>query len=582
MADNREFLKFHNLVKEWNTMKTASYKLSDTEINDFKKIIYDYTVEFNKNIPKGLDVTGGEKWMEGLLKKANLNNIDKTNAKEVAKLRSYIKNAINTVKGEDYAENITDKRGVIDSKLEDIFENWSFNEKAILNNAGLKQEGEITSDLNKALRASPFSKYFTGKGETPDYSNKKYLTEALISVNPELKKEYISTGDLDIDKAVDKIASAPSINEAAPNSDITLEEITKRFQGGDKTNPLDVDAINALDNINAINLIIDNKLPLTDEARGTLDGYLKYSPEEYRNNFRSIYFKEYELEIPVDQTEEIIQKEIPGLDEDESFVAPAEEEAGVEVITDEVITPEVITPEVITDEVITEEAPLTNLQKAGQVGSSLLQGAGVVLDAVGGPGAIISYIMGKKGLKAAMKEIQPQARPELSPMFMEHFRQTKELAKKGFHPSEEMKFRKELDKSYQIGLENAVRGSGGSRARFLAQSGVLDAQRSSALLDYAVKDDEIQRKNQDKYEKMMLFKENFDIQRSEQDRLEDMTRQEATKKAAINFTSAAFTNAMSGLNKINVSGLVNKFLGVQDGAGITMTNPATPYINKEQ
>ena len=81
---------------------------------------------------------------------------------------------------------------------------------------------------------------------------------------------------------------------------------------------------------------------------------------------------------------------------------------------------------------------------------------------------------------------------------------------------------------------------------------------------------------------MMLFKENFDIQRSEQDRLEDMTRQEATKKAAINFTSAAFTNAMSGLNKINVSGLVNKFLGVQDGAGITMTNPAAPYINKEQ
>ena len=428
------------------------------------------------------------------------------------------------------------------------------------------------------------------KSENP---GKSLLELDLIDEGAELSsvvkddKENVTTSLLTnvfelYDKHKSKLALASPINELHPNANITLEEITKQFQGGDKTNPLNVDAIEALDVKSAIDLIINNKLPLTNEARDTLDSYLKYSPEEYRNNFRSIYFKEYELEIPVDQTEEIIQKEIPGLDEDESFVAPAEEEAGVEVITDEVITPEVITPEVITDEVITEEAPLTNLQKAGQVGSSLLQGAGVVLDAVGGPGAIISYIMGKKGLKAAMKEIQPQARPELSPMFMEHFRQTKELAKKGFHPSEEMKFRKELDKSYQIGLENAVRGSGGSRARFLAQSGVLDAQRSSALLDYAVKDDEIQRKNQDKYEKMMLFKENFDIQRSEQDRLEDMTRQEATKKAAINFTSAAFTNAMSGLNKINVSGLVNKFLGVQDGAGITMTNPATPYINKEQ
>ena len=105
-----------------------------------------------------------------------------------------------------------------------------------------------------------------------------------------------------------------------------------------------------------------------------------------------------------------------------------------------------------------------------------------------------------------------------------------------------MKFRKELDKTYQIGLENAVRGSGGQRAKFLAQSGVLDAQRSAALLDYAVADDELQRKNQDKYEKMMLFKENFDIQRTEKQRTEDMERQIANKKAAADFTSAALTN----------------------------------------
>jgi len=194
----------------------------------------------------------------------------------------------------------------------------------------------------------------------------------------------------------------------------------------------------------------------------------------------------------------------------------------------------------------TEEVPLTNLQKAGKVGDSLLKGAGAALDAIGGPGAIISYIMGKKGLKAAMKEVQPQASAQLSPMFMQHLRQTRELAKKGFHPDQAQKFRKELDKSYQIGLENAVRGSGGSRARFLAQSGVLDAQRSSALLDYAAKDEELQVKNQEKYEKMMLFKENFDIQKTEKERAEDMERQIANKKAAAGFTAAAFTNLLSG------------------------------------
>ena len=159
-----------------------------------------------------------------------------------------------------------------------------------------------------------------------------------------------------------------------------------------------------------------------------------------------------------------------------------------------------------------------------------------------------------------MEEIKPMSRPELSPMFMQHLRQTKELSKKGFHPSEEMKFRKELDKSYQIGLENAVRGSGGSRARYLAQSGVLDAQRSSALLDYAVKDDQMQAKNAEKYQKLMLFKENFDLERTESERLEDMKRQEKRKDAAINFTSSAFTSAMSGLSGTNFSSIADMFL----------------------
>ena len=228
-----------------------------------------------------------------------------------------------------------------------------------------------------------------------------------------------------------------------------------------------------------------------------------------------------------------------------------------------------------------QEEPVTQLQQAKQAGSALLKGAGAVLDAVGGPMGIISYVMGKRGLKEAMKEIEPMARPELSPMFMEHFRQTKELAKKGFHPSEEMKFRKALDKSYQVGLENAIRGSGGQRARFLAQSGVLDAQRSAALLDYAVKDDELQRKNQDKYEKMMLFKENFDIQRTEMDRLEDMERQQRNKDAASKFTAAAFTNALSGLRGASFSGLVDSFLNPKKNNMIQLKKPAIPTITNQ-
>jgi len=222
----------------------------------------------------------------------------------------------------------------------------------------------------------------------------------------------------------------------------------------------------------------------------------------------------------------------------------------IETTTDETTTDETTTDEVVTEESVTEEgSPLTGAQRFGQAGNALLKGAGAALDAIGGPGAIISYIMGKKGLKEAMKEVKPQASAELSPMFMQHLRQTRELAKKGFHPDQAQKFRKELDGAYQKGLENAVRGSGGQRARFLAQSGVLDAQRSSALLDFAAKDADLQRKNADKYEKMMLFKENFDVQRTEKERAEDMERQVANKKAAAGFTAAAFTNLLSGFGR---------------------------------
>ena len=188
----------------------------------------------------------------------------------------------------------------------------------------------------------------------------------------------------------------------------------------------------------------------------------------------------------------------------------------------------------------------------------MLKGGAALLDSIGGPGAIISYVMGKKGLKEAMKEIKPQASAELSPMFMQHLRQSRELAKKGFHPDEARLIQKEMDGAFQLGLENAVRGSGGQRATFLAQSGVLDSQRSSALLEYAAQDAELQRKNADKYEKLIMFKENFDIQQTEKERAEDMARQVADKDAAAEFTSAAFTNLMSG---IGGSSLLNQQMG---------------------
>ena len=192
-----------------------------------------------------------------------------------------------------------------------------------------------------------------------------------------------------------------------------------------------------------------------------------------------------------------------------------------------------------------QEKPSLNL--SGQLGD-VLKAASNTLDSIGGPSTIISYILGKKGLTDAMKEITPQKRAELSPLFYQHLRQSRELAKKGFHPAEERAIQKEIDNAYRIGLDNAVRGTGGDRAKFLAQSGILDSKRSSALLEVAAKDAELRRQNQDSYADLMMFKENYDQQRSEQERTEDMQMQLANKQAATQFTSQALSNVLSGVS----------------------------------
>ena len=245
------------------------------------------------------------------------------------------------------------------------------------------------------------------------------------------------------------------------------------------------------------------------------------------------------------------------------------------VETDVVETDVVETPEVTTE----EEGP-NLMEKIGSGVGATLKGAGTLLDSIGGPSAIISYIMGKEGLKHAMKEIEPQKMPELSPLFHQHLRQTKELAKKGFHPAEARKIRKEIDSAYEQGLDNAVRGTSGDRAKFLAQSGILDSKRSSALLDFATQDAALQRENQDKYVDTMMFKENFEAQRSEKLRAEDMQMQMANKQSAAQFTSAAFSNLMSGLGGGN-SALIRQMMQMYQGGG-TGTKDLFNTVNPNQ
>ena len=207
---------------------------------------------------------------------------------------------------------------------------------------------------------------------------------------------------------------------------------------------------------------------------------------------------------------------------------------------------------------------------AASFADSAFTTASKVLDGIGGPGALVSYVLGKRALKDAMQEVQPQKRADLSPLFYEQYRQSKELAKQGFAPNEERAIRERIDDAYQVGLENAVRGTAGNRARFLAQSGVLDSARSSALLNFAAQDDQLRRQNQKEFTDLMMFKENFDQQRSEQQRAEDMRLQLQDKSAAGQFAAQAFSNVLSGLSGNNA--LLKRAFGNLQSGGFSPTS----------
>tara|TARA_R100001079_G_scaffold101054_1_gene65871 strand:+ start:857 stop:2605 length:1749 start_codon:yes stop_codon:yes gene_type:complete len=218
-----------------------------------------------------------------------------------------------------------------------------------------------------------------------------------------------------------------------------------------------------------------------------------------------------------------------------------------------------------------EKKSLTDtLGGAASFADSAFTAASKVLDGIGGPGALVSYVLGKRALKDAMQEVQPQKRADLSPLFYEQYRQSKELAKQGFAPNEERAIRERIDDAYQLGLENAVRGTAGNRARFLAQSGVLDSARSSALLNFAAQDDQLRRQNQKEFTDLMMFKENFDQQRSEQQRAEDMRLQLQDKSAAGQFAAQAFSNVLSGLSGNNA--LLKRAFGNLQSGGLTPTS----------
>lgn len=185
-----------------------------------------------------------------------------------------------------------------------------------------------------------------------------------------------------------------------------------------------------------------------------------------------------------------------------------------------------------------------------------------LLDSIGGIGTVASALVGAKALKAAN---EPQAEidmPELSDAFNAELYQQEQLSKRGFSPDQEAAARKQISDSYALGIENAVRGTAGDRAKLLAMSGVLDSQRQAALLDFAAKDDAAMQANKEQFNRTLMFKEKFDINNAQQMRNEKM--QEINNRYSTNqqLAASAFKYAMDNVNNAKADAMQNQLTQV--------------------
>ncbi len=140
----------------------------------------------------------------------------------------------------------------------------------------------------------------------------------------------------------------------------------------------------------------------------------------------------------------------------------------------------------VTDNKGKGKTPLTDEQKAARNKKWMQAGqAGL---------GILKAAAGIKSLSKALQEHKVDV-PELSPLLTEAVNKQRELSKAGFTAEEKASAMTNINNAYASAMKNVLRASGGQRGAFLANQGVVDANRVGALVDLAAKDAAVRRQN---------------------------------------------------------------------------------------
>ena len=179
---------------------------------------------------------------------------------------------------------------------------------------------------------------------------------------------------------------------------------------------------------------------------------------------------------------------------------------------------------------------------------------------------LLAGAMGRKHMKEALKDLPIQEGHQLDAAWKDYMSKMKEMSQSGLSAQEKTVAKSELSKSFNLGVKNVMRGAGGSRAAFLANVGVLNANRVEGLLKLTALDAATHRKNLQQYGTALKYQQEHDRHVDSVDK--KMQYAELKRKADIN---AGLGNGLiaAGIESVNYA--INKNANPVTGAMNNMT-----------
>ena len=222
--------------------------------------------------------------------------------------------------------------------------------------------------------------------------------------------------------------------------------------------------------------------------------------DEYRSQLADVYGR-----LSLDWQKQLIDDRIAELD--------AREESW---LTDE------------TDETVVDDGTGETDQKTADVGEEAKKAFDWNRLANAGMG-LLAGAMGRKHMKEALKDIPIEEGPKLDSAWSAHMSRMRELSQSGLTSEEKAAAQADLSKNYNLGVRNVMRAAGGSRAAFLANAGVLNANRVEGLLKLSAADAAMQRENMKNYGAALQYQNTYNQRTGEIDR--KMAYDEAGRKS---------------------------------------------------